>query len=66
MECSLSKNYGLPVLTIKQLIEDIKKEESEFANDIKARLEELKATKIEEERKAYEEMKKKKKGKGVD
>jgi hypothetical protein len=35
----LGKNYGLPILHIKGLIEEIKNEESAFANEIKATLE---------------------------
>jgi hypothetical protein len=50
----LSKNYGLPVLNIRGLIEEIKNEDSPFANEIKGVLEELKAIRIEEERKVYE------------
>jgi hypothetical protein len=56
----------LPVLTIKGLVDDIKAEDSPFANEIKALLEEIKALKVEEERKIYEDLKKKKKGKGVE
>jgi transcription antitermination factor NusG len=54
------------VLTIKGLVDDIKAEDSPFANEIKALLEEIKALKVEEERKIYEDLKKKKKGKGVE
>jgi hypothetical protein len=43
----LAKNYGLPLLTIKSLLEEIKVEDSPFANEIKALLEELKAAKVE-------------------
>jgi hypothetical protein len=50
----LSQNYGLIVLNIKGLVEEIKNEESPFANQIKIMLEEIKAVKIEEERKIYE------------
>jgi hypothetical protein len=47
-------------------VDDIKAEDSPFANEIKALLEEIKALKVEEERKIYEDLKKKKKGKGVE
>jgi hypothetical protein len=43
----LSTNYGLPVLHIKGLIEEIKNEESAFANEIKGILEELRVIKID-------------------
>ena len=36
---SLSKNYGLPVLTIKGIVEEIKAEDNDFANEIKGILE---------------------------
>lgn len=50
----LGKNYGLPVLNIKSLIESIKGEDSPFAAEIRGIMDDLKAAKIEEERKAYE------------
>lgn len=62
----MAKNYGLPVLHIKGLIEEIKAEDSPFANEIKGIFEEIKAIRIEEERKINEDAKKKKKGKGVE
>ena len=50
----MAKNYGLPVLTIKSIVDEVKEEDSPFATEIKGLLEELKAVRIEEERKIYE------------
>jgi len=43
----LKKAYGLPVITIKSLIEDIKQDRSEFAKEIKILLDEIKTQKVE-------------------
>ena len=53
-------------MNVKGLIEDVTNEESPFANEVKAVLEELRTIKVEEERKLYDETKKKKKGKGME
>ena len=44
----LANNYGLPILNIRGLVDELKSDNSVFASELVASLEERRAEKIEE------------------